>query len=452
MATVRILRGIWRVRRYAPAVFLVALLAGVLATHTMSFPPKSKSYDVGTATAQVLVDTPQSQVVDAAPTISSTSGQTLGTLGTQANLLADLMVEGTIKADIAHRAGLNPSQLVGVSAAVTVPSAAGSSSGSGPSAVSVPSGPDVYALTTQILTDTAGDTTFPIIEIDAQAPDQAKATQLANAAVAGLQAFISSEAANEKIPDADRLSITNLGISQASTETQGPSQMIGVLVFLVVLLLGFASIHWIKAVIRGLRRASERERLGLPLEDEPESAPYEPGSPVDPERGPVVASNGMSQRHFATNGVSGRPNHDGPAPAADYPGLPIADTSEQDPVSPSRQFSSRRWLAGRADSGLDRRRPIAVRQVHLRHHADSAEGKLISLLTEQPSGQPPAGGNDSGIGQQTDEPRTAARDQRTVSRDQRTVSRDQRGVSRDQSTVSRDQSTVSRDKASRETP
>jgi hypothetical protein len=160
----------------------------------------------------------------------------------------------------------------------------------------------------------------------------------------------------------------------------------------------------------------------------------------------------MSQRHFPTNGVSGRSNHGDPAPAADFPGFPTADTSGQDPASPSRQFASRRWLAGRADSGLDRRRPIAVRQVHHRHRADSAEGKLIPLLTEQPSGQPPVVGNDSSVGQQADEPRTVSRDQHTVSRDQRTVSRDQPTVSRDQPTVSRDQPTVSRDQASHETP
>ncbi len=445
MATVRILRGIWRLRRYAPGVCVVALLAGVFATHTVSFPPKSKSYDVGVATAQILVDTPQSQVVGDSSSVSAAGAQTLGTLGVQANLLAGLMVEGPIKTDIAQRAGLKPNQLIGSSAAVTVPSASGSGSTSGASSISVPSGQNVYALTTQILTDSAGQNTLPIIEIDAQAPDEAKAVRLANAAVAGLQDFVNSEAAVERIPDGDRLSITSLGISQAGTQTHGPSQLIGVLVALVVLLLGFASIHWVKAVIRGLRRASERERLGLPLEDEAEWAPYEPGSPVDPERGPVLATNGMSQRHFPTNEVSGRSNNGGAAPTADYPGSPTEDTSGQDPASPSRQWSSRRWSAGRADSGLDRRRPIAVRQLHHRHHADSVEGKLIPFLADQPSGQPPVGGNESSVGQQADEPHAVSRDQRTVSRDQRTVSRDQR-------TVSRDQPTVSRDQASRETP
>ena len=237
----------------------------------------------------------------------------------------------------------------------------------------------------------------------------------------------------------------SLGVSDVATQTLGSSPLIGVLVTLVVLLLGCGLLLWIRSMIRSWRRASERERLGLPLEDEPEWVPSEPASPVDPERGALVATNGLSRRHFATNGTSGKSNNGDPAPAADFPGSPGGDTSGQDSASPSRQWSSRRWSAGRADSGLDRRRPVALR--HHRHHADPAEGKLIPLLADQPSGQASAGGNDSIVVQRADESHAIARDQNTVSSDQSTVSSDQSTVSRDQSTVSRDQSTVSRDQS-----
>src|ERR1700684_3118092 len=107
METVRRLRDLWRHRRYVAGVCVVALLAGMLVTYQPSFPPKSKGYDVGVATAQVLVDTPRSQVVGASSAVTSQGGVVLGTLATQANLLADLMAEGPIKADIAQRAGLS---------------------------------------------------------------------------------------------------------------------------------------------------------------------------------------------------------------------------------------------------------------------------------------------------------------------------------------------------------
>ena len=343
MDTVKKLQDLWRHRRYVACVCVLAVLAAVLVTFM------SPSYDVGTASAQVLVDTQRSQVVGASSSMTAAGGQALGTLGTQANLLADLMVEGTIKAEIAQSAGLKPNQLIGVSAAVSVPSS------SGPSSVSVPSGPNVFALTTQILTDNAGFTTLPIIEIDAHAPDRDKAVRLASAAVAGLQAFVNSQAADERIPTADRLSIMSLGISQATTQTSGSSPLIGVVVALVVLLLGCASILWILALIRGWRSAAERERLGLaePLEDEPEWMHYEVASPAEPAVGGAVAANGVSQRHAPTNGVSqhdvpadgvsGNSNHGATTPGAHYPSFATGDTSGQDPAASSRRWSSRRW-------------------------------------------------------------------------------------------------------------
>jgi hypothetical protein len=320
MDTVKKLQDLWGLRRYVAGVCVLALLAGMLVTYHMSFPPKSRSYDVGVATAQVLVDTPRSQVVGASSAVTPQGGQALGRLGTQANLLADLMVVGTIKADIAQRAGLTPNRLIGISAAVTVPSASGSALG--PSSVSVPSGPKVFALTTQILTDNGGTTTLPIIEIDAYAPDRDQAVRLASAAVTGLQAFVSSKAADQRIPNADRLSIVSLGVSQATSQTRGPSPLIGIVVALGVLLLGCVSILWILAVIRRWRRASERERLGF-------------GEPLE--------ANGVSQRHVPTNGVAGTSNHGVPPLEADYPSLPTGDTSGQDLASSLRRSSSRTW-------------------------------------------------------------------------------------------------------------
>lgn len=340
MATVRIVLELWRLRRYVAGVCVVAVLAGMFVSLT------SKSYDVGTATAQVLVDTPQSQVADASSSISAAGAQTLGTLGVQANLLAGLMVEGPIKTDIAQRAGLKPNQLVGISSAVTVPSAAGSGSGSasGASSVSVPAGQNVFALTTQILTDSAGMNTLPIIEIDTQAPDLAKAAQLANAAVSGLQAFVDSEAANERIPNADRLSIMSLGVSQEATQTRGSSPMIGVLVTVVVLVLGCSLLLWIVRVVSRWRNASERERLGLPLEEEAERVTHEPAPATGPARRLVIGSDRLLARpHVGTNGSSDKRDHVSVTVAADDSGFATEDTSGQGgPPSSSRQWSPRK--------------------------------------------------------------------------------------------------------------
>ena len=124
------------------------------------------------------------------------------------------MVDGVVKSTIAHNVGLEPSRLTGVTQAATDPSAAG------PAPVFVPRGRDAYVLSTQILTNSAGEE-LPIIALDTQAPTQAKAAQLATSAMNGLRDYLNSKAALQRVPDADRIQVNGLGAPQASTVTRG---------------------------------------------------------------------------------------------------------------------------------------------------------------------------------------------------------------------------------------
>jgi hypothetical protein len=245
MDTVTILRDLWRRRLLVVGVYLLALLAGTAVIYNIScLPPKleSRKYDVGVAVARILVDTPSSQVVEVAPKGSDT-------LGVRANLLASLMVDGVVKSAIAHRAGLQPHQLVGVTDAATVPSP-----------VTTATGPRSSVLTTKVLTNTGGDQ-LPIIEIDAQAPDRAGAARLAAAAIAGLRDYLDSKAALQQVPDADRLQVTSLGAPQATTEVRGPANILAIVAVIFVFGLGCASILGFLALSRGWRAASAREQL-----------------------------------------------------------------------------------------------------------------------------------------------------------------------------------------------
>ncbi len=244
------LRDLWRFRLYVLGVSVLAVLAGLTVMYKVSLPPKfeSRAYDVGVATAHILVDTPRSQLVEVAPT-------GVGTLGMNTELLASLMIDGLIKSDIAHRAGLQPDQIVGVTDAATVPSAAG------PSPVSAPSGPRAFVLTTQVMTDIAGDN-LPIIEISAQAPNRNAALRLADAAIAGLGDYLVAKAAQERVPKSDRLQVTGLGQPQATTETHGPSDVIAIVAVILVFGFGCACILAVQALVRGWRAASARELLG----------------------------------------------------------------------------------------------------------------------------------------------------------------------------------------------
>ena len=118
-----------------------------------------------------------------------------------------------------------------------------------------------YVLSTQVLTNSTGDQ-LPIIRLATQAPSRAGAEKLASAALAGLSQYLNSKAALERIPDADRLQVDGLGIPQAGTEVRGPSNLIAVLVFVVVFVLGCAGILSVRALVRGWRAAAVREQLG----------------------------------------------------------------------------------------------------------------------------------------------------------------------------------------------
>lgn len=246
MDIVTILRKLWQRRLLVGLVALVASVVGFMLAYQVSFPPKSRSYKVGVATARVLVDTPKSQVVEVAPKGSET-------LGPRASLLANLMVDGKVKADIAHRAGLRPGQLLasaqsGTEAQAIEPSATGDRK--------------AYILTTGVVYS-ADLGELPIIKVDAQAPDARQASELANAAVTGLGDHLDSKAADEEVSDRRRLRVSGLGRAQASEVVRGPSAMIAFGAAIFIFLGGCAAIIVASALARGWRQAGALEQADL---------------------------------------------------------------------------------------------------------------------------------------------------------------------------------------------
>ena len=201
---------------------------------------ESRKYEVGIATARILVDTPNSQVVEVSPKGSDT-------LGVRANLIANLMADGVVKTAIAERAGIPPEQLAGVA-----------ESAPGPPTEASPSPDQAQVLTTRVLATPDGDR-LPIIEIEAQAPDAARAAKLADAAVAGLRDYLDSKAATEEVPDAERLRVSGLGNPQAHQAARGPRLLFAIAAALFVFGAGCAAILGFFAVVRGWRAAAAFE-------------------------------------------------------------------------------------------------------------------------------------------------------------------------------------------------
>ena len=170
MESVTILRELWRLKVAVISSACSPCSSATGSRTSLKVPPKPRSYTVGVASARILVDTPNSQVVEVAPKGSET-------LGARANVLANLMIDGTIKDEIAKRAGLRPDELVTGSLAT------------GGAAEDHKLNADSYALTTGVVLN-SDLAELPIIRVETQAPDTQKAIGLADAAVKGLDEYL----------------------------------------------------------------------------------------------------------------------------------------------------------------------------------------------------------------------------------------------------------------------
>lgn len=262
METVTILRELWRRRVLVGLAALAAILVGLMLTYKFSLPPESRTFKVGIATSRILVDTPDSQVVDVAPRGSET-------VGARANLLANLMTQGEVKAAIAQRAGLRPTQLVSSAESAAELPLAESTQGDDSQA---------HLMMTRLVINAGGDP-LPIIEVDAQAPDAGSAARLATAAVTGLRAYLDSKAATEEVSDARRLRVSGLGAPQVREDIRGPRNLTALGAAAFVFLSGCVGILIVSALARGWRVATEQGKASAVDHDRTTS-----GDPVDHQR------------------------------------------------------------------------------------------------------------------------------------------------------------------------
>jgi hypothetical protein len=242
MEPVTILRELWRRRALVALAALVAVLIGLAVAYTVTFPPESRRAEVGIASGRILVDTPDSQVIDVQPKGS-------GTLGIRAGVVANLMTEGDVKAAIAQRAGLRPGQLrAGVKVEGQLPALLSEASGD----------PGAHLLITSPATNPDG-TPLPMVDIEAQAPAPEGAARLADAAVSGLNDYLDTKAAGEDVPDAERLQVTGLGAPAIHRETRGPSRLVAAAVGIFAFLLGCVAILVAGQLSRAWRLAVNAE-------------------------------------------------------------------------------------------------------------------------------------------------------------------------------------------------
>lgn len=244
MEAITILRRLSTRRYFVLAFFLLSAVIGLATSfHVSSTGLASKQYQIGTAMTRILVDTPNSEVIDVNP-------YGINDIGGRAQILANLMTSPSVEALIARNAGISPDQL----AASTPPT-------SGPAVPSQMSqtiskstnAANVYSLTLYT-------SALPIIQVQSQAPTAAAAARLANAAYTGLHQYLTRVAANERVPRERQLVVSTLGQAQSQTVTQGTGKTMGVVIGFVVFVILCTLLLVIEGMIRGWRAAAADQR------------------------------------------------------------------------------------------------------------------------------------------------------------------------------------------------
>jgi hypothetical protein len=303
MTVVAVLRELWSRRLLVVVGLAVAVSIGILVAFKvgLGLPPTfaARQYEVGIASAGVLVDSPSSQVIDLG---GGQSKADIVSLSARARLLANLMATSPLKDRIARRAGVAPDAMI-ASAPTEGLAQKPSPLTTGASRVSA-SDPDARVLTVYV------NEALPIITADAQAPSPAAAAAIAGAAVTELNLYLTSTAAADKVPDARRLVVKPLGPARSATVRRGPRKLFAIIAFIVVFGLWCAAIMLASGLARSWRAVGGAEPLA------PDEQPS-PGGSSDVLRGPGGAPDVLRGPHPTNDPSSPR---DALADAPETPG------------------------------------------------------------------------------------------------------------------------------------
>ena len=216
------------------------------------------------ATANLLVDTPRSQVIEVAPKGSDT-------LAARANVLANLMVDGGIKDAIAKRAGLPSKKII-----ASAPSPDGSVPPPKLTAHSM-----AYSTSVVLTSDMAE---LPIIKVQTQGPRRLEGARgWPTRRSTGSSDYLNTKATDDAVDATRRLQVRPLGTAQGMVSERGPASMMALVVVLFVFLGGCAAILIVSALNSRWREAIEAEKgLSEPLEgDDDDLEPEEWPEPIE---------------------------------------------------------------------------------------------------------------------------------------------------------------------------
>lgn len=245
------LRELWRLRLGLVVSAVVAAFAAVWSVADISLSPpglKPRALDMATAFTQVVVDTPDSTVLDLRQGTND-----IQSLNNRAVLLGTLIGSMPVRAYIAERAHLTVDQLQIITPRTPQEPRARTQPG-------VSQGPtDLLKATDQYRLDIQANPAVPLLDIYAQAPTAKASEDLANATVSGLSDYLSELAASESTPAAAKVAIRQLGTARGEVINHGVRLQVVAVVFVLVFALSCAALVVLARVRRGWQYAVASE-------------------------------------------------------------------------------------------------------------------------------------------------------------------------------------------------
>lgn len=273
MELVDILLELWRRRRWLVVGVVVAGLVALTGLYNVkSLLPLSlekKSYSVGVASTQMLVDAPQSPIADL--------GKPFEPLASRASVYSKLIASAPVRQAIGRRVGI-PGEAINTAG----PSAINQNTGGRPTSSSqrqqelVGEGQSYRLVAVPI----EGQ---PIMSIQAQAPTAEGAMRLADAAIASLKEYVNRQQRRENVLPAYRVRVEQLGDSQGGQINSSADYSLALMSFVGVFIAWCVLVLLSGSLFRGIRRARAEARLN----EADEAAAAVAVAPYDTEAAPA---------------------------------------------------------------------------------------------------------------------------------------------------------------------
>lgn len=292
MEPVEAIRQLWSRKLLVGVVLLVATLVAILSAYSLSLSPpglKSRALTVGAASSQILIDSPNSALVDGA------SLNTFEALSTRAKIYGEYLSSLAAREEIAKLAGV-PATSISSSG----PFSAATGQTNYESQNSEDRANEILQEGAQSRLVFTGQEGVPILTVDAQASTADKAVNLANASFVTLQHYVTSlKVDGEHVKRG--VTVRELGAPEGGTIGGGNDAILMALAFLAITGMGCAAILVVPRFTQRWRSLNQAEH------DEPGRSGFD-----DDYAGPAGA----------------------PQPSRGYEPTPLVSGEHHEPVTP----------------------------------------------------------------------------------------------------------------------